>query len=137
MVGDDFLSFNTRKRYDLILMNPPFAEGELHLIHALDLCENGGQVACILNAETLRNPYTNTRHVLAKRLRDLGATIRYVKNGFARAERKSDVEVALVNVSIPYSFVDESIWENLQKAREAESIEAGEQPNQLAPKDNI
>ena len=53
VVHDDFLSFVTRKRYDLILMNPPFSEGDLHLLHAIDLCENGGQIACILNAETL------------------------------------------------------------------------------------
>ncbi|MGE4354619.1 MAG: hypothetical protein AB7D36_11120, partial [Oscillospiraceae bacterium] len=35
VVHDDFLSYNTRKCYDVILMNPPFAEGDKHLIKAL------------------------------------------------------------------------------------------------------
>ena len=137
VVHDDFLSFMTRKRYDLILMNPPFSEGDLHLLHAIEMAENGGQIACILNAETLRNPCTNSRRVLAKKLKEVGASIRYVNDAFARAERKAKVDVALVNISIPYSFTDETIWENLQKAREAGSVDAGEQMNNLAPKDNI
>src|SRR5574344_713582 len=56
-VNQDFLTYNTFKRYDCILMNPPFAQGEYHLIKALKLLENGGQCVCILNAETLKNPY--------------------------------------------------------------------------------
>ena len=137
VVHDDFLSFVTRKRYDLILMNPPFSEGDLHLLHAIDLCENGGQIACILNAETLRNPFTNSRRVLMKKLTEYGASIRYINDAFARAERRAKVDVALVNISIPYTFTDDTIWENLKKAREAENIEAGEQANHLAPSDNI
>lgn len=136
VVGDDFLSFNTRKRYDLILMNPPFAEGDLHLLHAIELCENGGQIACILNAETIKNPCTNTRRVLAKKLKELGASIRFVQNAFARAERKSDVEVALINISIPYAFVDETIWENLKSARK-EWFGEGEAKNEIAPADHV
>jgi len=30
VVHDDFLTYYTRKRYDLILMNPPFSNGDLH-----------------------------------------------------------------------------------------------------------
>ena len=36
IVADDFLTYNSHKRYDLILMNPPFAQGDLHLLHASD-----------------------------------------------------------------------------------------------------
>ena len=137
VVHDDFLSFSTRKRYDLILMNPPFSEGDLHLLRAIEMTENGGQIACILNAETIRNPCTNSRRVLAKKLKEVGASIRFIEDAFARAERRAKVDVALVNISIPYTFADETIWENLQKAREAGSVDAGEQMNNLAPKDNI
>lgn len=69
VVHDDFLTYHTRKRYSLILMNPPFSEGDKHLLHALELCEHGGQIACILNAETIRNPFTNSRKLLARELR--------------------------------------------------------------------
>lgn len=137
VVHDDFLTFTTRKRYDLIMMNPPFSEGDLHLLHAIEMVQNGGQVACILNAETIRNPYTNSRKLLAKKLREVGASIRFVDDAFARAERRAKVDVALVNVSIPYAFTDETIWENLKKAREAGSVDAGERMNNLAPRNNV
>lgn len=137
VVHDDFLSFATRKRYDLILMNPPFSDGDLHLLRAIEMAVNGGQIACILNAETIRNPCTNSRRVLAKKLKEVGASIRFIEDAFARAERRAKVDVALVNISIPYTFADETIWENLKKAREAVNVDAGEQMNNLAPKDNI
>ena len=137
VVHDDFLSFATRKRYDLILMNPPFSEGDLHLLRAIEMAGNGGQIACILNAETIRNPCTNSRRVLAKKLKEVGASIRFIEDAFAKAERRAKVDVALVNISIPYTFADETIWENLQKAREAGDVDTGEQMNNLAPKDNI
>ncbi len=118
VVHDDFLTYHTRKRYDLILMNPPFADGDLHLLHALELCENGGQIACILNAETIRNPFTSSRKVLAKQLKRYGASIRFVKNGFSKASRRTDVDIALINVNIPIAYDDTTIWDNLKKARE-------------------
>ena len=118
VVHDDFLSYYTRKRYDLILMNPPFADGDAHLLKALELCENGGQIACILNAETIRNPYTNSRKALIKELRRRGASIRYLSNAFAHAARRARVDVALININIPKSLQDDTLWEGLKKARE-------------------
>lgn len=48
VVHDDFLTFATRKRYHLILMNPPFDRGAEHLLKAISLLEPyGGQIACI------------------------------------------------------------------------------------------
>ena len=135
VVHDDFLTFTTRKRYDLILMNPPFSEGDQHLLKAIELCENGGQVACILNAETIRNPYTNSRKVLAKQLRRYGASIRFVKNGFSNAARRTDVEIALVNVNIPYRFNDSNIYDQLEKAHH-QQLDMSES-NELAPANDI
>ena len=101
VVHDDFLTFQTYKQYDLIIMNPPFSDGDKHLLKALEMQKYGGQVVCLLNAETLRNPYTNTRKDLVRRLEDLGAEIEYIEGVFADAERKTDVEVALIKVNIP------------------------------------
>lgn len=123
VVHDDFLTYHTRKRYDLILMNPPFSEGDMHLLHALELCENGGQIACILNAETIRNPFTNSRKALLKALHKHGASIRFMERGFSYAARRTNVDIALVNVNIPAANEDTSIWDNLKKARE-EHLEA-------------
>ena len=61
VVHDNFLTFHTYKQYDLIVMNPPFSEGDKHLMKALNLMRHGGDIICILNAETVRNPYTNIR----------------------------------------------------------------------------
>ncbi len=135
VVHDDFLTFNTRRRYDLYIMNPPFSEGDQHLLHALELCEHGGQIACILNAETIRNPYTNARKVLLTKLTKLGATIRFMENAFAKAQRRANVDVALINVTVPRTFEDNGIWENLRKAQK-EKFE-NEAVNAVAPNDNI
>ena len=35
VVHDDFLTFDTCKRYDLILMNPPFDDADAHLLKAI------------------------------------------------------------------------------------------------------
>lgn len=118
VVHDDFLTYHTRKRYDLILMNPPFSEGDMHLLHALELCESGGQIACVLNAETIRNPFTNSRKALLKLLHKYGASIRFMERGFSRAARRTDVDVALINVNIPAANEDTYIWDNLKRAQE-------------------
>lgn len=120
VVHDDFLTFTTYKRYDLILMNPPFSVGDLHLLHAIDLVRNGGQIACILNAETLRNPYTKTRMTLMKELKRYKAQIRYVKDAFKNAERKAVVDIAIINICIPSAEPDTSIYDNLKKAKQQE-----------------
>lgn len=133
VVHDDFLTFRTRKQYDLIIMNPPFDKGELHLLQALALCENGGQVACVLNAETVRNPYTNSRKALMKALRRYDAQIRFVNNAFAHAQRKANVDVAIINVNIPTSnAADTSIYDRLKKAQEQEETDTRKK-DEIAP----
>lgn len=116
VIHDDFLTFNTFKRYDLIVMNPPFRDGDKHLLKALELMENGGQIVCILNAETIRNPFSAARKELAARLSQYEATIKFVENGFKEAERKTDVEVALIHVAIPPKELDSDIMEGMRKA---------------------
>ncbi len=82
-------------------MNPPFSEGARHLLHALHIMERGGEVRCILNAETIRNPCTNERKELAALLNKYNARITYKQDAFTHAARKTAVEVALVAVTIP------------------------------------
>lgn len=118
VVHDDFLDYHTHKRYSLILMNPPFSNGERHLLHAIELCAHGGQIACILNAETIRNPYTGSRMALAKELKRYGASVRFINDAFAHAPRHAKVDVALINLTIPASFEDTSIWDELKKAQD-------------------
>lgn len=118
VVSDDFLLFTTHKHYDAIIMNPPFENGDEHLMHALDIIDNGGVVVCLLNAETIRNPYTNIRKVLADRLNKYNAEIEYISDGFAHAERKTNVEIALVTVHVPEKKRESFIFDDLKRAKE-------------------
>jgi hypothetical protein len=101
VIHDDFLTFTPRAHYKAIIMNPPFSEGARHLLHALRIMERGGEVRCILNAETIRNPCTNERKELAALLNKYNARITYKQDAFTHAARKTAVEVALVFVTIP------------------------------------
>ena len=117
VVHDDFLTFQSRKRYDLIVMNPPFADGDAHLLKAIELQKRGGgQIRCLLNAETLLNPYTNRRKVLQTELAELSAEVEYIEGGFAQGERSTDVTVALVKIDIPQEKEDSDIFRRLSEA---------------------
>jgi hypothetical protein len=125
VVHDDFLTYDTRKHYDLIVMNPPFSDGARHLLKALELAQYGGQVRCLLNAETIRNPFSNERKTLGAKLEELGATITFHAGEFSQAERPTDVEVALISVAIPSSVPDSIILGDLHEARKAEAARHG------------
>lgn len=120
IIYNDFLHFHTFKQYELIIMNPPFDKGDLHLLHALELQKGGGKVICLLNAETIKNPYTNSRQLLKRKLDEYDAEIEFLTGAFttSETERKTDVEVALVKVDIPQKTKKSFIVEGLRKAKE-------------------
>lgn len=126
VIDDDFLTFQTHKQYDLVLMNPPFSDGDRHLLKALDLMERGGQIVCLLNAETIRNPYTNRRKILAQKLAQYGAKIEFIENAFSNAQRKTDVEIAMIYVNIPLRKPKSDIFENLKRAHDHQRKDGAE-----------
>lgn len=115
VIHNDFLSYSSFKKYDIILMNPPFSDGEKHLLKALEMQEKGGKICCLLNAQTLKNPCTNARKVLLQKLEEYQADIEYIPNAFQDAERKTDVEVALIYVDIPDKAPISNILEELKQ----------------------
>lgn len=115
VVHDDFLTFNTFKHYDLIIMNPPFSKGAKHLLHALTLQKDNFHIICILNAETIKNPYTNERKDLISRLHALNAEIEYMENEFLIAERPTRVEIAVIKIFIPQQERKSIIFEELKR----------------------
>lgn len=117
VIHDDFLTYHGYKKYDLILMNPPFSNGDEHLLKAIEVQKNGGFIICILNAETIRNPYSMKRKELINKLHKYHAEINYLSNTFSDAERKTDVEVAIVKVQIPEAKNYSHIFEELRKAK--------------------
>lgn len=117
VVQDDFLTFRTFKQYDLILMNPPFATGAKHLLRAIEMQKDGGSIVCLLNAETLRNPYTAERKLLVDLLNKYGADIQYIDDAFSDdAERPARVDVAIIRLHFEWARTESTIWARMQKA---------------------
>jgi len=115
-IGADFLAFNDQIQFDLILMNPPFDKGDRHLLKAIDVMHYTGDILCILNAETLRNPCTPTRRTLVSKLNELNADVQYHKNIFKDAERKTNVEIAVVWIEIKHDVTDDAFFSATQAA---------------------
>ena len=127
VVYNDFLTYDTMKEYDLIILNPPFSNGCKHLLKALEMQKrNGGAVVCLLNAETLKNPCTNDRLDLQRKLTDYNAKIEFIQDAFLDAERKTAVEIALVKVQLPEVQRQSFILEGLRKAQKKREFQEEE-----------
>lgn len=134
VIHDDFLTFQTYKQYDLIAMNPPFSNGEEHLLKDLELQKNGGYIICILNAETIRNPYTLKRKELVRRLE--GAAIEFLQQEFTQAERKTEVEIAVVKIQIPKKKQESRIFTEL-RTKHYERNRSASETTALTVKDQV
>lgn len=97
LISSDFLSWRPSRLYDLIVMNPPFSNGDEHLLHAWE-CLHGGDIACLLNAATLENPHTKRRQLL-KRIVDEHGTVEKLGPCFDSAERKTRTDVVLIRLT--------------------------------------
>lgn len=73
------------------------------------MVKDGGQVVCLLNAQTIKNPYSYDRQRLMKRLDELGATIEYMAGSFVQAKRGTDTEIAMIYASVDYSKNEDSM----------------------------
>ena len=120
VVHDDFLTYTPYKRYGAIVMNPPFSCGARHLLKAIEMQQHGGQIVCLLNAETLRNPYTAERKRLAALLEQFGADVEYISDAFrSDAERRAEVETALVYLNIPFRDDDgTSLFDRIARSKQ-------------------
>lgn len=137
IVHDDFLTFNTYKKYDLIIMNPPFSNGDKHLLKALEMQKDGGSIICLLNAETLKNPYSNSRKALVKLLKEYNASIEFLQDTFSKSERKTDVEIALIKVYIEeQEQMETDIFTKLKEGMKYKDLEP-EQNKELAVGDIV
>jgi hypothetical protein len=94
VVGFDWLTYEGVSYYDCIIANPPFSEGAKHLLKAWEFLHNG-EIVCLLNEETLKNPYTEERQQLVKIIEQFGE-VEYLGDCFSTAERKTGVNVVMV-----------------------------------------
>lgn len=113
VVWNDFLTFNPLMPYQTIIMNPPFHDGAKHLLKALNILADGGELACILNAETIRNPYTNERKTLIRQLEEQEEyQVEFVQSAFDG----TNVEVALIHVKKKAAPVRCATFDNFKKS---------------------
>lgn len=127
VVYNNFLTYNTMKEYDIIIMNPPFSNGCKHLLKALKMQKrNGGAVVCLLNAETLKNLCTNERMDLQRKLTEYNAKIEFIRDAFMDAERETAVEIALIKVQLPEVKRESFILDGLRKSQEQREVEETE-----------
>lgn len=96
VVGNDFLSWKPDKMYDLIMMNPPFSQGDKHLLHAWN-CLQHGEIICLLNMETISSPNSKRKKLLNEIIRKFGS-VEELGACFSKSERHTNVNVALVRL---------------------------------------
>jgi len=102
LAGVDFLSWSTPMPYDLWIMNPPFHNGEHHLLRAWSMAAPGADIVCLLPTVMVRKPDTvyrrNLAHIIATAgsIEDLGPV-------FKDSDRTTDVEVSLIRLKVPDS----------------------------------
>lgn len=96
VIGDDFMQYRGHYSFDLILMNPPFAQGDKHLLKAWNTIDEG-DICCLLNRETLDNPHTESRQLL-RRVIDQNGEVMYLGQCFKDSRHATDVDVAMVRL---------------------------------------
>ena len=109
VIDTDFLKYSGKDRFDVIIANPPFKDGDKHLLKAIEIMYSG-QIIFLLNAETIKNPYSNYRKYIIKLLDEFNADIEFLNNAFIDAERKTNVDVALISFNIkrsPEEYIDD------------------------------
>lgn len=134
LLGEDFLRYTGDLIFDLIIMNPPFSEGDKHLLHAWNILIEG-DIVCLLNAETINNPYTNTRQQLKRIIEDHGE-VEMLGDCFGTAERKTNIGVALVRLSKANDGERFNFFENKTKEKQHD-INEDVIGNSLARKDMV
>lgn len=96
VIAEDFLTYKGDYLFDLIIMNPPFSNGDEHMLKAWDVLE-AGDIACLLNEETVTNLYTERRRHL-RSLIDQHGSVEHLGPIFRNAERPTSVNVVLVRL---------------------------------------
>jgi len=135
VIDTDFLTYSGPDKFDLIIANPPFDFGVQHLLKAIDIMYSG-EIVFLLNAETLKNPYTNIRKKLVVELKKLNADIEYIQEAFKDSERPTGVEIVLIHIVIE-RVVEEDLFQDCGDTTSKGNDETLEENYEVATKSNI
>lgn len=106
VLGYDFLEIKSLATVGSVIMNPPFAEGAKHVLHAWDVVYDA-EIVAIINAQSIKNPHTAERQRLVKLIEKHGS-VEFLQDQFVdEVERKTEVEIALIYLEkIPGRYLD-------------------------------
>lgn len=106
VIGYDFLQVSSLATVGSVIMNPPFADGVKHVLHAWDLVYDA-EVVAIVNAESIKNPYSQERRRLVELIEKHGS-VEFLQDQFVNdVERTTEVEVALIYLEkVPGKYLD-------------------------------
>lgn len=136
VVGYDWLDYSGVSYYDAIVMNPPFSNGDEHLLRAWDFLHSG-EIVCLLNEETVINTYTASRQRLAEVIRQHG-DIEYLGDCFGRGvERTTGVRVAMVYLRKVSEDDSADLWAKSTEEKTANDDIGGNDPHMIAIRDNL
>jgi hypothetical protein len=135
VVGFDWLSYEGVSYYDAIVMNPPFSEGAKHLLKAWEFLHNG-EIVCLLNEETIKNPHTEERRKLAELIKQQGS-VEFLGDCFATAERKTGVGVAMVYLKKVAADDIPDLWTTKTTEEKHHGVEFDGDVAMLAIRDNL
>lgn len=106
ILGYDFMTIESLATVDQIIMNPPFSDGAKHVLQAWDKVYDA-EIVAIVNAETIKNPYSQERRRLVD-LIDKHGSVEFLQNQFVdNVDRQTDVEIALIYLEkVPANVFD-------------------------------
>ena len=135
VVGYDWLTYQGVSYYDAIVMNPPFSSGAAHLLKAWDFLYDG-ELVCLLNEETIKNPYTAERLRLEQIIAAFGH-VEYLGDCFSTAEHKTSVNVAMVYLKKVAPDDAPDLWAKEATQEKNYTAEFDGDPTMLAIRDNL
>ncbi len=138
VVGFDWLEYPGVCYYDAVVMNPPFSNAATHLLKAWDFMHDG-EIVCLVNEETIKNPYSAERERLAALIAQHG-NVEWLGDCFASktkgAERTAAVNVAMVYLKKVSDDDTVEMWAKDTPERDIDDS-IGEDPNILALRDDL
>jgi 16S rRNA A1518/A1519 N6-dimethyltransferase RsmA/KsgA/DIM1 with predicted DNA glycosylase/AP lyase activity len=100
VVHNNFLTFRTLKKYDLITMINPFQTEYNHILKALDMQKNGGSIVCVCKADILRDSAQQEKAILSILEDKADYSIKYVNAEVSEEEACQSDEYAILKISI-------------------------------------
>ena len=106
-------------------LTPPFSNGAAHVLKAYDAIWDG-EIVAILNADSVRNPFSRERQRLVDLIEQFGS-YEIIEGAFAvpDADRKTDVDVALVYLKKTANVTSDIVGDLIGDLREDAERGAG------------